>query len=50
MRGIYRVENGRLVICVGVASGDGEDKAVEGKRSTALNPGPKAQLLMFGPG
>ena len=50
LRGIYRLEKGRLVICVGVASGEGGDKAVEGKRPTEFKSGPKTQLLTFEPG
>jgi uncharacterized protein (TIGR03067 family) len=50
LRGIYQVEKGRLVICIGVASGGGEDKVVEGKRPTEFKSGPKVQLLTFEPG
>jgi uncharacterized protein (TIGR03067 family) len=47
LRGIYQVEKGRLVICVGLASGSGEDKVVEGKRPTEFKSGPNVQLLTF---
>lgn len=50
LRGIYRVEKGRLVICIGVASGTGEDGVVEGKRPATFESGPQVQLLTFEPG
>jgi uncharacterized protein (TIGR03067 family) len=50
LRGIYRLEKGRLVICVGVATGDGEDRLVEGKRPTEFKSGPGVQLLTLEPG
>jgi uncharacterized protein (TIGR03067 family) len=50
LRGIYQVEKGRLVISIGIASGGGEDKVVEGKRPTEFKSGPKVQLLTLEPG
>ena len=50
MRGIYRMEKGRLVICIGLASGGSEDKVIEGERPTEFKSGPKVQLLTFEPG
>jgi len=49
LRGIYREEKGRLIICVGLASGSGDDTVVEGDRPTAFKSGPNAQLLTFEP-
>ena len=48
--GIYKLEKGRLVICVGVASGSSEDKVLEGKRPVEFKSGPEVQLLTFEPG
>jgi uncharacterized protein (TIGR03067 family) len=45
LRGIYRMEKGRLLICVGVASASGEADVIEGKRPTEFKSGPKIQLL-----
>jgi uncharacterized protein (TIGR03067 family) len=47
LRGIYRVEKGRLVICIGVGSGSSEDKVVEGERPTEFKSGPNVQLVSF---
>src|SRR5262245_43109341 len=50
LRGIYRMEKGRLLICVGVASASGPAEVIEGKRPTEFKSGPKIQLLTFEPG
>jgi uncharacterized protein (TIGR03067 family) len=50
LRGIYKVEKGRLVICVGLATGRGEDKTVEGERPTEFKSDRNVQLLTFEPG
>jgi uncharacterized protein (TIGR03067 family) len=50
LRGIYRVEKGRMVVCVGLATGSGEDKSVEGPRPTVFKSGRDVQLLTFEPG
>jgi uncharacterized protein (TIGR03067 family) len=47
LRGIYRMEKGRLLICIGVASASGADDVIEGKRPTEFKSGPKVQLLTF---
>jgi len=47
LRGIYRMEKGRLLICVGVASGSGHEDVLESKRPTEFKSGPKIQLLTF---
>jgi uncharacterized protein (TIGR03067 family) len=50
LRGIYRIEEDRLVICIGVASGAGDGKAVESERPSEFRSGPKVQLITFAPG
>src|SRR5215467_15880152 len=47
LRGIYRMEKGRLLICVGAASASGEAEVLEGKRPTEFRSGPKIQLLIL---
>ena len=43
LRGIYRVENGRLTICLGVAAGDAE--VVESERPVEFKAHKNVQLL-----
>jgi uncharacterized protein (TIGR03067 family) len=45
LHGIYRIEKGRLVLCVGTASGSGDPPVIEGKRPTEFRPGPEVLVL-----
>jgi uncharacterized protein (TIGR03067 family) len=48
LRGIYRIEKDRLVLCLGVASPSGEDgKVIEGKRPAAFKSGPRIHMVTF---
>lgn len=47
MRGIYRVEKDRLLLCIGVAIGGDGMKDAESKRPAEFKSGPKTQLMIF---